>query len=137
MHTPDIPLPVHDSRASRTVQIWTCLVRWSSVSCVTSHWTWLLLTAAMHVAGACREELSSLNRSIQSTAKAIKGQLEGLSRDRAALQDPQQAKLRRLMQDFAATLQVRQAGQEGTHTSLHAWHWSNPCLLCFIWQQEE
>jgi Mg2+ and Co2+ transporter CorA len=91
----------------------------------------------MHVAGACREELSSLNRSIQSTAKAIKGQLEGLSRDRAALQDPQQAKLRRLMQDFAATLQVRQAGQEGTHTSLHAWHWSNPCLLCFIWQQEE
>jgi len=47
-----------------------------------------------------------LNRAVQSTAKAIKGQLEGLSRLRAALPEPQQAKLRRLMQDFAATLQV-------------------------------
>jgi hypothetical protein len=54
----------------------------------------------------CREELASLNRSIQSTAKAIKTQLEGLSRERAALPEPQQAKLRKLMQDFAAALQV-------------------------------
>jgi hypothetical protein len=54
-----------------------------------------------------REELASLNRSIQSTAKGIKTQLEALSRDRAALPEPQQAKLRKLMQDFAAALQVR------------------------------
>lgn len=57
-----------------------------------------------------REELASLNRSIQSTAKGIKSQLEGLSRDRAALPEPQQAKLRKLMQDFAAALQVRPDG---------------------------
>jgi hypothetical protein len=53
-----------------------------------------------------REELAALNRSIQSTAKSIKGHLEGLSRDRAAMPEPQQAKLRKLMQDFAAALQV-------------------------------
>jgi hypothetical protein len=62
----------------------------------------LLLLRALN-----REELASLNRSIQSTAKGIKAQLEGLSRDRAALPEPQQAKLRKLMQDFAAALQVR------------------------------
>lgn len=54
-----------------------------------------------------REDLAVLNRSIQSTAKSIKGQLEGLSRDKAALPEPQQAKLRKLMQDFAGALQVR------------------------------
>jgi hypothetical protein len=62
---------------------------------------------------ACiREDLAALNRSIQNTAKAIKGQLEGLSRDKAAMPEQQQAKLRKLMQDFAGTLQVRQAGSQ-------------------------
>lgn len=51
-----------------------------------------------------------MNRSIQSTAKAIKGQLEGLSHQRANMPEPQQAKLTKLIQDFAATLQVRAAG---------------------------
>lgn len=55
---------------------------------------------------ARREELAALNRSIQATAKGIKAQLEGLSRDRGAMPEPQQAKLRKLMQDFAAALQV-------------------------------
>jgi len=54
-----------------------------------------------------REELATLNRSIQSTAKAIKAQLEGLNRDKATMPEPQQAKLRKLMQDFAAALQVK------------------------------
>lgn len=56
---------------------------------------------------SCREELAGLNRSIQSTAKSIKVQLEGLNQNKAAMPEPQQAKLRKLMQDFAATLQVR------------------------------
>lgn len=59
-----------------------------------------------------REELAGLNRSIQSTAKAIKGQLEGLSREKAALPEQQQAKLRKLMQDFAGTLQDYKAAQK-------------------------
>lgn len=59
-----------------------------------------------------REELAGFNRSIQSTAKAIKGQLEGLSREKAALPEQQQAKLRKLMQDFAGTLQDYKAAQK-------------------------
>lgn len=59
-----------------------------------------------------REELAGLNRSIQSTAKSIKAQLEGLSQNKTAMPEQQQAKLRKLMQDFAATLQVR--GLEGS-----------------------
>eukprot|EP00879_Flechtneria_rotunda_P003180 GHRR01003403.1.p2 GENE.GHRR01003403.1~~GHRR01003403.1.p2 ORF type:complete len:274 (+),score=113.65 GHRR01003403.1:3330-4151(+) len=59
-----------------------------------------------------REELAELNRSIQSTAKAIKSQLEEISRNREALAEPQQAKLRKLMQDFAATLQDYKAAQK-------------------------
>lgn len=70
-----------------------------------SHSCWLHQRGP--AAAAAREEVAGLNRSIQSTAKAIKSQLEGLNRDRAALPEPQQAKLRKLMQDFAATLQVR------------------------------
>lgn len=66
----------------------------------------LLLLPLRYLAVPCREELATLNRSIQSTAKGIKAQLEGLSRERAALPEPQQAKLRKLMQDFAAALQV-------------------------------
>jgi hypothetical protein len=58
-----------------------------------------------------REELAGLNRSIQSTAKAIKGHLEALSRDKAALPEQQQAKLRKLMQDFAGTLQVGEGNE--------------------------
>lgn len=64
------------------------------------------LTRTLAAAAVPREELAGLNRSIQSTAKAIKSQLEGLNQNRAALPEPQQAKLRKLMQDFAATLQV-------------------------------
>ena len=60
---------------------------------------------------SCREELASLNRSIQSTAKGIKAQLEGLNRDKAVMPEPQQAKLRKLMQDFAAALQVSNASR--------------------------
>ncbi|KAF8059198.1 SYP22 [Scenedesmus sp. PABB004] len=59
-----------------------------------------------------REELGALNRSIQAAAKAIKAQLEALSRERAALPEPQQAKLRKLVQDFAATLQDYKAAQK-------------------------
>eukprot|EP00878_Enallax_costatus_P026334 GHUV01028261.1.p1 GENE.GHUV01028261.1~~GHUV01028261.1.p1 ORF type:complete len:258 (+),score=92.36 GHUV01028261.1:367-1140(+) len=58
-----------------------------------------------------REELAGLNRSIQSTAKAIKSQLEGLNQNKAAMPEQQQAKLRKLMQDFAATLQDYKAAQ--------------------------
>jgi hypothetical protein len=72
----------------------------------------------MDMCVGCREELASLNRSIQSTAKGIKSQLEGLSRDRATLPEPQQAKLRKLMQDFAAALQVGPDETSCTHQQL-------------------
>lgn len=64
-----------------------------------------------------REDLASLNRSIQATAKGIKVQLEALSRDKGTLPEQQQAKLRKLTQDFVAALQVRRGkrvrGQTG------------------------
>jgi flagellar hook-associated protein FlgK len=66
-----------------------------------------------------REDLAGLNRSIQSTAKGIKTQLEGLSKERAALPEPQQAKLRKLMQDFAAALQVMAVAFRGSAGQVH------------------
>lgn len=58
-----------------------------------------------------REELATLNRSVQARAKDIKQHLESLSVARSELPEPAQAKLRKLLQDFAATLQDYKAAQ--------------------------
>lgn len=71
-----------------------------------------------------------LNRSIQSTAKNIKTQLEQLSRDKAAMPEPQQAKMRKLMQDFAAALQVGSLVPVDSATPAHSKDIALPFSFC-------
>lgn len=53
-----------------------------------------------------RHRISEQNSKVQGLAKSIKERVTALSADRGALSEAQAAKTRKLLQDFAAILQV-------------------------------
>jgi hypothetical protein len=53
-----------------------------------------------------RHRLTEQHTKVQTAAKAIKEQLTGLSGQRQDMDKPQQDKINKLLQDFAAILQV-------------------------------
>ncbi len=53
-----------------------------------------------------RHRITQQNSKVQGLAKGIKERVTALSADKASMSEAQQAKARKLMQDFAAILQV-------------------------------